>query len=80
MVEVVSSRPSRDRVERLNVYFAHKVVWYWLIDPDTLAIEEYQLTDAGYLRNASVAAGLEFKPLLFPNLTLNLSALVDESM
>ena len=79
VIEITSSRPSRDRVDKFVVYFHHRVAWYWLVDPETLAIEEYRATADGYLRTASVATGQEFKPSIFPEMALNLATLLDES-
>jgi Uma2 family endonuclease len=76
VVEVTSSTPARDRVHKFRVYFGNGVPWYWIIDSNTLAIEEYHATPQGYLRVASVAAGEEFRPQLFPNLVINLAALL----
>jgi Uma2 family endonuclease len=77
VVEVTSSTPARDRVHKFRVYFGNGVPWYWIIDSNTLAIEEYHATPQGYLRMASVAAGEEFRPQLFPGLVLNLAALLN---
>lgn len=76
VVEVTSSMPARDRVHKFRVYYANSVTWYWIIDSNTLAIEEYHATPQGYLRMASVAAGEEFRPQLFPSLVINLAALL----
>ncbi len=76
VVEVTSSVPERDRVHKFRVYFDNGVAWYWIVDSTTLAIEEYHATPQGYLRTASIAAGEEFRPQLFPGLTLNLVALL----
>src|SRR5918996_5351682 len=76
VVEVTSSVPERDRVHKFRVYYDNGVPWYWIIDSNTLAIEEYQATPQGYLRTASIAPGEDFSPQLFPGLTLNLTALL----
>jgi Uma2 family endonuclease len=76
VVEVTSSTPERDRVHKFRVYYDNGVPWYWIIDSNTLAIEEYHATPQGYLRTASVAVGEEFQPQLFPGLTLNLASLL----
>jgi Uma2 family endonuclease len=76
VVEVTSSTPARDRVHKFRVYYDNGVPWYWIIDSNTLAIEEYHSTPQGHLRTASVAPGEEFRPQLFPGLTLNLAALL----
>ena len=76
VVEVTSSAPARDRVHKFRVYYDNGVTWYWIIDSDTLAIEEYHATPEGYLRTASIAAGEEFQPRAFPGLSLHLTALL----
>jgi Uma2 family endonuclease len=76
VVEVTSSTPARDRVHKFRVYYVNGVPWYWIIDSNTLAIEEYHATPQGYLRVASVAAGEEFRPQLFPGLVVNLVGLL----
>jgi Uma2 family endonuclease len=76
VVEVTSSTPAHDRVHKFRVYYGNGVPWYWIIDSNTLAIEEYHATLQGYLRTASVAAGEEFRPQLLPNLVINLAALL----
>lgn len=77
VAEVTSSQPERDRVHKFRVYYDNGVPWYWLVDSETLSIEEYQATPEGYLRTASVAAGEEFQPRLFPGLTINLKAILE---
>jgi Uma2 family endonuclease len=77
VVEVTSSTPARDRVHKFRVYYDNGVPWYWIVDSNTLAIEEYHATPQGYLRTASVASGEEFRPQLFPGLTLNLATLLE---
>jgi Uma2 family endonuclease len=79
VVEVTSSAPERDRVHKFRVYFDNGVSWYWIVDSQTLAIEEYQATPQGYLRTASVAAGECFQPRLFPGLMLNLADLLGQT-
>ncbi len=79
VVEVTSSAPARDRVHKFRVYYDNGVTWYWIVDSDTLAIEEYHATPQGYLRTASIAAGEEFQPRLFPGLSLNLTTLLGVS-
>jgi Uma2 family endonuclease len=76
VVEITSTVPQRDRVRKFDVYYKNGVPWYWIVDSQTLAIEEYQATPQGYLRTASVDAGQEFHPRLFPGLAINLAALL----
>ena len=75
-VEVVSQDVARDRVKKFKVYLGNGVLWYWLIDPIALIIEEYRLTSDGYTRTASIAAGEVFAPGVFPGLEINLAELL----
>jgi len=76
VIEVTSSTPARDRVHKFRVYFGNGVPWYWIVDSNTLAIEEYHATPQGYLRTASVAPGEVFQPQQFPGLSINLVVLL----
>ncbi len=79
VVEIVSpSSASRDRVAKFNAYRQAGVPWYWLVDGESLVVEEFQLTSAGYLAIARVAAGGTFQPQLFPGLQINLANLLGE--
>lgn len=81
VVEIVSpASASRDRVAKFNAYREAGVPWYWLIDSQSLAIEEYRLMPEGYLAVARVAAGEVFRPQLFPELAVNLAELIGEAV
>lgn len=80
VVEIVSpASASRDRVAKFNAYREAGVTWYWLIDSQSLAVEEYRLMPEGYLAVARVAAGEIFRPQLFPDLGVNLAELMGEA-
>ncbi|MCX7969211.1 MAG: Uma2 family endonuclease [Armatimonadetes bacterium] len=77
VVEVSSlSTAEYDRVEKMRVYQQAGVPWVWLIDQESLTIEEFQWTPEGYLRVNAVKGGEDFKPKLFPELVINLKALL----
>jgi Uma2 family endonuclease len=76
VIEVTSSDPDRDRVEKFRVYFDNAIPWYWIIDPDHPSIEEYRATPEGYVRTASIMGGEEFRPRLFEGLGNKLSELI----
>jgi Uma2 family endonuclease len=76
VVEVLSTDPERDRVEKFRVYYNNGVRWYWIVDPERLTIEEYHAAPEGYVRTASIMSGEEFKPGLFEGLVINLATLV----
>ena len=81
VVEIVSpASASRDRVAKFNAYREAGVLWYWLLDSQSLAIEEYRLMPEGYLAVARVAAGEVFRPQLFPDLDVNLAELMGEAV
>jgi Uma2 family endonuclease len=79
VVEVTSTDPDRDRVEKFRVYFDNGVPWYWIIDPEHFAIEEYRATPEGYVRTASIMSGEEFRPRLFEGLVIKLSELIAQT-
>jgi Uma2 family endonuclease len=81
VVEIVSpASASRDRVAKFNAFREAGVPWYWLIDSQSLAIEEYGLMPEGYLAVARVAAGEIFRPRLFLELGVNLAELMGEAV
>ncbi|MEZ4769328.1 MAG: Uma2 family endonuclease [Caldilineales bacterium] len=81
VVEIVSpASASRDRVDKFNAYREAGVPWYWLIDSQSLTVEEYRLTPEGYLALTRVAAGEVFQPHLFPALQINLAELLGETV
>lgn len=79
VVEVLSpTTASYDRVEKMRAYFQAGVSWVWLIDQETLTIEEFHWTEEGYLLTQTVGSGEVFRPRLFPDWELNLKALLGE--
>jgi len=76
-VEIVSKYGAgRDRVVKFNTYFAAGVSWYWIIDPDSLIIEEYHAEEKGYMRTIAAAEGEVFRPQAMPGLEFNLHELL----
>jgi Uma2 family endonuclease len=79
VVKVVSrGNPGRDRVTKFNNYLAVGVSWYWLIDAESLILEEYHAEAGRYSRTAAAEAGQAFRPTVFPGLELDLKALLEE--
>jgi Uma2 family endonuclease len=79
VVEVISPGTRlRDTVHKLNEYHRAGVRWYWLVDSETLSVQEYEYTPDGYLLRASVEGGQPFQPRLFEGLTIDLAALLSE--
>lgn len=74
VVEVISpSTASRDKAQKLRVYHAAGVPWYWLVETESLLITEYRHTTEGYLVNQIVPPEEAFAPALFPGLSLGLA-------
>jgi Uma2 family endonuclease len=80
VVEILSpSTADYDRTQKMGDYAACGVPWVWLVDQETLLIEEYQWTPEGYLRRQAVDAQTPFHPYLFPELTLQMAHLTPPS-
>jgi len=79
IAEVLSpTTAAYDRVEKLGEYHRAGVPWVWLIDQESLTIEEFQWTQDGYLLVQAVKGGETFRPKLFPALEINLKTLLGE--
>jgi len=77
VVEILSpSTTVYDRVDKFNDYLQAGAPWYWIVDQETLTIEEYQWAQGGYVRTAGVGPGQVFRPRLFPGLEFNLKELL----
>ncbi len=79
VVEVISPGGHiRDAVRKLRAYQEAGVPWYWLIDGETLMVQEFQLTPEGYLLRTVAEAGEVFRPAALPGFELNLQRLLGE--
>jgi Uma2 family endonuclease len=77
VVEVLSpSTRLRDLFTKLEGYQQAGVRFYWVIDPESLLIAEYELTEEGYVLRSHVEEDTPFRPRLFPNLEIRLSELM----
>ena len=68
----------RDRVTKFNNYLAVGVPWYWLIDAESLVVEEYHAAGSHYVRTRAAEAGQAFRPEAFPGLEIDVQALLVE--
>ncbi len=62
VIEVVTPTPRderRDRIEKMAEYEAHRIRWYWLLDPALGSLEVFELDGAG--RYTKVLAATEGK-------------------
>ena len=73
LVEVLSSRPERDRVVKALKYARAGVPHFWIVDPRARTLRAFQL-EAGHYVLAAEAKD-RFEPELFPGLALDLTAL-----
>jgi Uma2 family endonuclease len=79
VIEVVSRHnPGRDRVTKFNNYLAVGVPWYWLIDAESLVVEEYHAAGGHYVRTTAAEAGQAFRPEALPGLEIDVQALLVE--
>ena len=80
-VEILSpGTERRDRTTKFRAYQQAGVAWYWLVRPNDLWVEEYRLTPEGYVLAQTVPPGEPFVPGLFPGLTIDLAALMGETV
>jgi Uma2 family endonuclease len=73
-VEALSPGTERlDRVRKAVLYARHGVAYYWLVDVEARAVEEYELERRAY-RQCGVTAGDDvFRPAAFPGFEFRLS-------
>ena len=75
-VEVLSpSTRTRDRGIKMRRYAAAGVPHYWIVDPDTRALETYELSEGGYELTGVHGPGSLFRPRLFPGLEIPIDSL-----
>jgi len=76
VVEILSPSSAQiDRGAKFQLYARHGVPYYWIVDPDSRAVEAYTLTRRAYELTAR-GAGTEVVSLPpFPDLTLVLASL-----
>lgn len=73
VVEVLSpTTAEKDRTYKRTLYARHGVKEYWIVDPDSPAIEVLQLKERGYGRAGLYHRGETLKSLLLPGLEIPL--------
>lgn len=71
VVEIVSPSSQRtDRYQKLDIYAAMGVKYYWTIDPAFWIFQAFRLVDGEYRFEASLSDEGEFAPAVFPGLKL----------
>ncbi|MGB9792679.1 MAG: Uma2 family endonuclease [Thermacetogeniaceae bacterium] len=74
VVEIVSpATASLDRVTKAQLYARHGVPYYWVVDPDRQAVEEFRLERGLYMPVRQFEGGERFAPELFSELEIELA-------
>jgi len=72
VVEVTAeTSEDRDRGPKMTAYHEVGVPWYWIADVVSRETEEYRWAAAGYDLISQTPFGGEFRPELFPGLTIS---------
>lgn len=73
VVEITSpSTSERDRLVKAQLYARHGVDYYWLLDPETQTLDEYQQQNGTFALVNRVQGNATFTPRLFPGLEIDL--------
>jgi Uma2 family endonuclease len=76
-VEILSpSNTATDRVTKFEAYARYGVGWYWIVDLEARALEEYENAGGAFRLLATVPFSVPFQPRLFPGLTIDLAAIL----
>jgi Uma2 family endonuclease len=79
-IEILSpSTSANDRGRKLRLFATHRVREYWLVDPDTPAIEVYSLTGDAFVLTSRARASEALRSPLLPELELRPADLIPES-
>ncbi|MFN3421277.1 MAG: Uma2 family endonuclease [Armatimonadota bacterium] len=77
VVEILSPTTAhRDVGIKKRIYHAYGVQWYWVVDMERKTVEEYRWMEEGYLLTQVVLPNEVFQPKAFPDLTIDLQALL----
>jgi Uma2 family endonuclease len=68
----------RDRVEKLQTYFAHRVPHYWIIDPDEGTLEVFRRTDLAYALMLTAHRGQRVRAEPFDAIELSVGELLGD--
>ena len=72
-VEIISPGSARlDRTVKRKLYAAHGVRYYWVVDPRSRRLEEYELAGSAYRLRSRTEEMDTFRPGLFPDLEIPL--------
>lgn len=75
-IEVISpSSVEIDREDKFKQYAEAGVAYYWIVDPNLMTMEGWQLRDGAYIGIGQAQGGASIKLLPFPDLEIPLSRL-----
>ena len=73
IVEIISpSTAKKDMNEKFNLYEENGVKEYWIVSPDSNAVDQYHLVDEKYKRKDLFVKGQTLASTTFPALQINL--------
>jgi Uma2 family endonuclease len=79
LIKVASdAHGDRQRSHFIGRYAAHGIREYWLIDPETETIEQYELADEAYVLRIASRSGT-LRSLVLPGFEIPIRAVFDES-
>lgn len=73
IVEIISpATAKKDMNEKFNLYEENGVKEYWIVSPDSNALDQYYLSGGKYERKDVFVNGQTFNSVTFPDLAINL--------
>ena len=73
IIEIISPYTAKkDLNEKFNLYEENGVKEYWIVFPDSNALNQYVLMDSKYERKDVFVNGQTFNSIIFPDLQINL--------
>ncbi len=79
IVEIVSSNPDKDKVDKFRIYEKHQVQEYWLVDPIKESIEIFVLTKDQFISYSNVQNKAKVKSRLFSDIDISYSDISQKS-
>ncbi len=69
---ILPATAKKDMNEKFNLYEENGVKEYWIVSPDSNAVDQYFLSDGKYTRKDLFVNGQKFHSIVFPDLLINL--------
>lgn len=75
-VEIISpSTTAIDRTTKRQLYARHRILWYWIVDPEARTVEIYELIESEYALHARGTGDTSIQAEPFADLTLSLASI-----